>query len=106
MLSIALSPGSNSRECDGFVDTTPTCTRADAHFIVRTSHYTIPTLIRTFPMWAHSLGLKVKGIWVSHLFATRSQIDVMSLSEGSLGRFPLFEQLALSRPSASSTSLA
>ena len=72
------------------VDTTPFCTRADAHFsrACITVHNS-----RIDPHFsnvgAHRIGSKEKGICVAHFSALISISFVMSLSDGPLGRFPL-----------------
>ena len=52
-------PVATAVSATGGVDTTPTCTRADAHF--SRAHITVhSSLIRTFPTWAHRIGSRYK----------------------------------------------
>ena len=98
-------PVATAVSATGSVDTTPTCTPADAHFsrariaVHSSQHFSHVGP----PHW-----LRVKGICVAHFSALMSISFVMSLSDGPLGRYPPVTSspaCSLSRPSASSTSL-
>ena len=89
------SASSNSRECDGRVNITPTCTHTDAHF--SRAHTTV-----------HNSHVGKKNLCRAFL-CTHFHLVVMSLLNGPLVRFPPVASspscCSLSRPSASSTSL-
>ena len=90
----------------GCVDTTPTCTRADAHNFSR-AHITVHNS-QHFSKCGHTALPQGERNLCCAFLRTHFHLVVMFLSDGLLGRFPPVTSsptCSLSRPSASSTSL-